>query len=292
MKRAKNPFFSGFYRTVSDEGGRFRFSSILPDTYILYAFPDTLDLNYSGVYYLGDYQWNESNLIEVDGDVYDVDIVLPARQQGFAMGDGLIGGVFDYPETEFRAGAFYCTSWLRESGDVELCDGGLSNVGVLLLDATKQRILGFALTDEQGRFHFNGLPFGTYHVMADVPRYGRGMCEEITLSPEQPFVEDLHLYIDGRGRVAMRQKEPIIEKTPLAIFPNPVENTMTICGLQSVGNYTITVVDLLGNVMSSVEVKADLLGECQMKLGDLSRGVYFVTVTGTEGCRILKLVKK
>ena len=287
-----NPFFSGFYRTVSDEEGRFRFSSILPDTYILYAFPDTLDLHYSGVYYLGDYQWNESNLIGVDGDVYDVDIVLPARQQGFALGDGHISGVFDYPDIEFRAGAFYCSSWLRDSGDVDFCDGGLSNVGVLLLDATKQRILGFTLTDEQGRFRFNALPFGTYHVMADVPRYGRGMCEEITLSPEQPLVEGLHLYIDVRGRVAMRQNELYPEETPLVVFPNPVENMITISGLQSVGDYRVMLVDMLGKVVSSIEVKADLLGECQMELGELSRGVYFVTVTGAEGSRMLKLVRK
>jgi hypothetical protein len=287
-----NPFFSGFYRTVSDAEGRFAFNSLLPDTYILYAFPDTLDLIHAGVYYLGDYQWNESNMIVVDGDVYDVDVVLPSRQQGFALGTGSVGGVFDYPEMEFRAGAFYCVSWLRESGDVEYCNGGLSNVGVLLLDAAKQRILGFALTNERGRFHFNGLPFGTYHVMADVPRYGRGMCEEITLSPDQPTMENLHLYIDGRGRVAMRQNEPVSEEAPLALFPNPVEGMMTLCGLQSLVNYKVIVTDMLGNIVMIVDVKADLLGECQMELNDLSRGIYFMTVTGAEGSQALKFVKK
>ena len=287
-----NPFFSGFYRMVSDAEGRFAFNSLLPDTYILYAFPDTLDLVYAGAYYLGDYQWNESNMIVVDGDVYDVDVVLPSRQQGFAVGIGSIGGVFDYPEMEFRAGAFYCASWLRESGDVEYCNGGLSNVGVLLLDAAKQRILGFALTDERGHFHFNGLPFGTYHVMADVPRYGRGICEEITLSPEQPVVENLHLYINSRGHVAMRQYEPVSEEASLAVFPNPVEDRMTLCDLQSLVNYRITITDVLGYVVMNVDVKADLLGECQMELNDLSRGIYFMTVTSAEGSRTLKFVKK
>jgi len=286
-----NPFFSGFYRTVSDEEGRFSFNSLLPNTYILYAFPDTLDLNHAGVYYLGDYQWNESNMIQVDGNVFDVDIVLPDRHQGLILGEGRIGGVFDYPEMEFRAGAFYCSSWLHDSGDVEYCNGGLSNVGVLLLDATKQRILGFTLTDAHGQFHFNALPFGTYHVMADVPRYGRGMCEEIALSPEQPSAEDLHLYINGRGRVAMRHNEPISEEISLSVFPNPVRNLLTISGLQSIGDYSVTLTDVLGNVVMTVEVKADLLGECQMELGSLSQGIYFLTVKGVEGSQVLKLVK-
>ena len=287
-----NPFFFGFYRTVSDEDGYFSFNSLLPDTYILYAFPDTLDLNHSGVYYLGDYQWNESNMIRVDGNVFDVDIALPDRQQGLVLGDGRISGVFDYPETEFRAGTFYCSSWLRESGDVEFCDGGLSNVGVLLLNGTKQRVLGFTLTDEQGRFHFNSLPFGSYHVMADVPRYGRGMCEEISLSPEQPSLEDLHLYIDGRGRVALRHDEPSFEEISLALFPNPAGDIVTLNGLQRLGDYTVTVADVLGNAVMTIVVKANLLGECQMEMGGLSQGVYFLTVTGTEGSMVLKFVKK
>ena len=287
-----NPFFSGFYRTVSDEEGHFSFNSLLPNNYILYAFPDTLDLNYAGVYYLGDYQWNESNMIRVDGNVFDVDIVLPDRQQGLILGEGRIAGMFDYPEMGFRAGAFYCSSWLHESGEVEYCNGGLSNVGVLLLDATKQRILGFALTDAQGQFHFNGLPFGTYHVMADVPRYGRGMCEEIALSLEQPSVEDLHLYINGRGRVALRRDGQISEETSLSVFPNPVKGLLTIIGMQSLENYSVTLADVLGNVVMKVEVKADLLGECQMKLGSLSKGIYFLSVNSVEGIQVLKLVKK
>ena len=128
--------------------------------------------------------------------------------------------------------------------------------------------------------------------MADVPRYGRGMCEEITLSPEQPTMENLHLYIDGRGCVAMRQNEPVSEEESLALFPNPVEGMMTLCGLQGLVNYRITITDVLGNVVMNVEVKADLLGECQMELDDLSRGVYFMMVTGAEGSQALKFVRK
>ena len=287
-----NPFFSGFYRTVSDEEGRFSFGSLLPDNYILYAFSDTLDLNHSGVYYLGDFQWKESNMISVDGNVLDVDIVLPDREQGFTGGTGSIGGVFDYPETDFRAGAFYCHSWLRESGDVEFCNGGLSNVGVLLLDATKQRILGFTLTDEYGRFRFKGLPFGTYHVMADVPRYGRGLCEEVALSPDQPCVADMHLYIDGRGRVAMRPNDLVLEDALPVLFPNPVKDVMTIRGLQALGYYSVLLTDALGDVMLSIEVKADLFGECQIEAGGLAQGIYFLTVAHATERHVLKFVKR
>ena len=287
-----NPFFSGFYRTVSDEEGGFSFNTLLPDTYILYAFSDTLDLNHAGAYYLGDSQWNESNMIRVDGNVYDVDMVLPSRQSGFAVGAGHIGGVFDYPEMNFRAGDFYCSSWLLDSGDMEFCNGGLSNVGVLLLDASMQRILGFTLTDAKGRFRFNGLPFGTYHVVADVPRYGRGICEQVALSPDEPSVEDLHLYINNRGRVSMRQNGTMQEETLLALFPNPVQDKLIVSGLQVHGNYTITITDALGRLVNMVhEVRCNPQGECQVKVDGLQRGVYFLTVKGAERTDVLKFVK-
>lgn len=287
-----NPFFLGFYRTVSDEEGRFAFNALLPNTYILYAFPDTLDLNHAGTYYLGDNQWNESNMIRVAGNVYDVDLVLPDCQEELMSGEGRICGVFDYPEAEFRAGDFYCDSWLRESGDEEYCDGGLSNVGVLLLDGAKLRILGFTLTDAHGRFRFNSLPFGTYHVMADVPRYGRGMCEQVALSPEQPSAEDLHLYIDNRGRVSMRHYGPADDEGVLSLFPNPVDERVTISGLKVQGEYAITVTDVLGRVVKAAEgLVGDLLGECPVEMGDLPQGVYFLTVRGTEGTEVLRFVK-
>ena len=286
-----NPFFSGFYRTVSDEDGRFRFESLLPDTYILYAFPDTVDLVAGGAYYLGDYQWNESNMIVVDGDVYDVDIVLPSLQQGVAMGTGRISGVFDYPDEPFRASDFYCEPWLREGDGKRYCEGGLSNVGVLLLNANKQRLLGFALTDAKGRFRFNSLPFGTYHVLSDLPRYGRGMCEQIVLSPEQPDVANLHLFVDRNGRVAMRQDVVSTDRRVL-VFPNPVEKDLVVNGLLCSEEYLVTVSNSMGSVVLPPQIlKSNLLGEVEFSVQGLSRGLYFVTVSGKSETWMIKFVK-
>ena len=287
-----NPFFSGFYRTRSDEEGRFRFESLLPDIYVLYAFADTLDVRAGGAYYLGDFQWNESNMIAVDGNVYDVDIDLPVVEQGFAVGGGLIAGVFDYPEQHFRAGDFYCTSWLREDEELSFCDDGLSNVGVILLNSTKQRLLGFTLTDASGSFRFGELPFGTYYVMADVPRYGRGLCEEITLSPEHPEIVDLHLYLNGRGQVAIRRQNEEMSLADLQIFPNPTSGGITVTGLKHLENYTITITNVVGDVVApQCRVHSDLLGECSLSVHGLPQGVYFVMLTGNDESAVLKFIK-
>lgn len=278
-----NPFVSGFYRTVSDDEGLFKFDALLPDTYILYAFPDTLEADAGGCYYLGDFQWNESNMIEMDGDVYDVDIDLPLMAQGFRTGVGVINGVFDYPENPFKARDFYCQPWLREGNDVSYCSEGLSNVGILLLNAGKQRILGFTLTGPDGHFNFTDLPFGTYYVMADLPRYGRGMCEEITLSPEQPSMSGLHLFIGSEGRVCLRPGfETVASK--LSLHPNPVDTELVVDGLKGNTVYQVTVMNLLGTtIMPTTTTHTNLLGELPMTVGELPPGVYFILVNdGTE----------
>ncbi len=288
-----NPFVSGFYRTVSDEAGFFKFDALLPDTYILYAFPDTLDADAGACYYLGDLQWNESNMIEVDGNVYDVDIVLPALVQGFNTGDGHIGGVFDMPDNPFKGRDFYCHSWLSEGSDNDYCDGGLSNVGLLLLNATKQRVLGFALTDYAGEFSFNNLPFGTYQVMADLPRYGRGMCEEITLSAEQPAVEGLHLFVNREGRVCMKYPNEVAALAQLHVYPNPTEDLLTVSGLDANAVYKVFVQNSLGvTVLSDVQVSSNLLGELQMSVGGLPAGMYCICVKGDSDLRMVKFVKR
>lgn len=288
-----NPFVSGFYRTLSDDDGFFRFDALLPDTYVLYAFPDTLDADVSGCYYLGDLQWNESNMIEVDGNVYDVDISLPVLMQGFNLGEGRITGLFDMPDSPFKARDFYCQPWLREGTDADYCSDGLSNVGVLLLNAGKERVLGFALTDEAGHFSFNHLPFGTYQVMADLPRYGRGMCEEITLSAEQPIVSGLHLFVNEEGRVRMRYEGDAPESKELSIYPNPVETELLIGGVKANTDYRVTVMDVLGlMVVPTTSLHSNLSGELPLTLGRLSAGVYFILVDDGVRPVMAKFVKR
>ena len=287
-----NPFMSGFYRTVSDEEGVFRFGALLPDTYILYAFPDTLDVEAGGCYYLGDLQWNESNMIVVDGDVYDVDVVLPPRVQGFDVGEGRIDGVFDFPEVTFKARDFYCQPWLRDGDGEAYCAEGLSNVGILLLNASKQRVLGFALTDRLGKFNFSHLPFGTYYVMADLPRYGRGMCEEITLSPEQPTVLDLHLFVNEEGKVRMRQDVADVTASETVVYPNPAEKEITVGGLKIQTEYIVCIYNSLGVAILERMTQTNLLGECTVSVADLPVGIYFVRLTDPTENRMVRFVKR
>ena len=287
-----NPFFSGFYRTMTDEEGRFSFEALLADTYILYAFPDTLQHRASGSYYHGDWLWSESNMIDVVGNVSDVDLELPAVAAGFSDGLCIVEGCFEMPETNFRARDFYCQPWLRADDETEYCSDGLSNVGVMLLNGTKQRVLGFALTDAEGRFRFSGLPFGTYFIVADLPRYGRGCVQQITLSPEQPAAEGLRLFIDDRGKVVMRCQSDGTEPKSLAAVPNPTSGNLTINGLQALESYAVSVCNVTGSlVMPQCSMQADMIGELSIDVTHLADGIYCIVLNGGSGIVMLKFAK-
>ncbi len=165
-------------------------------------------------------------------------------------------------------------------------------MGILLLNATKQRVLGFALTDYKGKFSFRDLPYGTYHVMADLPRYGRGLCEEITLSPEQPSALDLHLYVSEEGKVRMRQDNADMLVSEISVFPNPAEEKIIITGLDGQTEYDIRVINNLGVVVAESKVQTNLLGECAIIVVDLPMGIYFVHAICPTESKMVKFVKR
>lgn len=286
----ENDFVSGFYRTVSDENGAFSFGTLLADTYALYAFPDTLDLTCGASYYLDDLLWNESDLIKVNGNVFDVDIKLPEILPAFSSGIGLIGGVFDYPEADFKAGGFYCQPWLREGDTDAYCAEGLSNVCVVLLNSTKERVLGFTITDERGHFLLRNLLFGSYYVLADLPRYGRGMCESVTISPEESQITDLHLFVNREGCVAMRRdSQNTMEE--ITVFPNPAIDVLTLSGLPKKKKYQLTIANVLGEILVSETVFADSYGNILLSISDLQKGLFVLHLQNDDFETCVRFVK-
>ena len=282
-------FATGFYRTVSDEQGVFSFGALLPDTYILYALPDTLDFEMAGAYYLGDLQWNESNMIVVNGNVYDVDVALP-EVLPMAFGDGTVSGWFEMPETVFKAKDFYCQSWLH-ADSVEYCTEGLSNVSVVLLNATRQRILGFTLTDSRGRFSFRHLPYGTYYLMADLPRYGRGFCAPVTLSVAHPDERDLRLFVNGQGRVAMACQGENLDETGVQLYPNPANDALVVNGLAVNEYYSILIMNSLGDIVKNEVSYPRADGSVVIGVGALPCGVYFLQLESASARVVTKFVK-
>ena len=286
----ENDFVSGFYRTVSDENGVFGFGTLLADTYAVYAFPDTLDLSCGGSYYLDDLLWNESDLIKVNGNVHDVDIKLPEIQLAFSSGNGLISGVFDYPDADFKAESFYCQSWLRDGVSDEYCVEGLSNVCITLLNSTKERVLGFTVTDGRGKFSLHNLLFGSYYVLADLPRYGRGSCEAVAISPDEPQITDLRFFVNRKGAVAM-QRGNQVALDEITVFPNPAVDELTVSGLPKTEKYQLTIVNVFGEILISEMCFSDSQGNILLSVNNLPKGMFILRLQNEGLGKSVRFVK-
>jgi hypothetical protein len=119
------------------------------------------------------------------------------------------------------------------------------------------------------------------------------MCEEIILSPNQPLVEDLHLFITQEGRVSMRYQNNIQLPTDLEVYPNPAEETVVVRGLSSNTTYNVSVMNSLGiAILPETQMSSDLLGELPISVSKLSSGIYFIQVRGNKGTMMAKFVKR
>ncbi len=287
------PYLSGFYRTVADSEGYFKFNRLIAGQYVLYAFTDTLENQSGGSYYLNKLQWQNATSINLNGNAFDIDIALPPVATTFPEGTARISGTFDTPSGDFKAFNFYCKSWIRDAGDVVYCDGGLSNVSVSLMNMDQSHLLAYTITDQNGNFCFSNLPYGTYLLMSDVPRYGIGTSRTIVLSPDNQNVDDVHLFIDEGGKVEAKGISPYSNgtATPCVLFPNPVEETLFVAGLPDDGAYSYRIIDCQGVEMKAISQPSRMLGLVTIDVSFLERGLYLLVMEANGVTSIERFVK-
>lgn len=285
-----NPFFNGFYRTATDEEGFFNLDIIGGD-YILYALPDTTDASTAGAYFWKRFSWDDAERIHANGNVYDVDIYLSPTLTDMPAGTASIKGSFEMPTTQFRAMDFYCQSWF-ESSSSSSCENGLSNISILLMDADHRHVVDFAMTDAQGRFSFDDLPFGTYCLVSDVPRYGKALHTTIELNPDNPSLDDVVLYIDNHGDVSLRlTNEDVIDVEFPMVYPVPVDDVLFVTGLDKFERYVIYILDQMGVIRKYETALSDEYGGFNLDVAHLHKSVYTLVVENSVSQHVFKFVK-
>jgi myo-inositol-hexaphosphate 3-phosphohydrolase len=75
---------------------------------------------------------------------------------------------------------------------------------------------------------------------------------------------------------------PIVKEGNISIYPNPVNSILLIDGIQ--GNTTITVYDLAGKMLSTINTSKDF----ELNVSDLQIGMYFIKI----GSNTLKFIKE
>jgi hypothetical protein len=263
------PFRAGILST----DGNFKFNALPAGDYYLYAIPDKLYYPaYLPTYFFNNLHWENAHKIGLNENTYDVDIDLGRSTVQLPSGEGSILG--------------YCTS---KPGSSVSC----GDVSVLLYDKLMKNVLDWEPVNDGSDFRFRNLPFGSYILACEKAGSPLFISEAITISPTHPGIENIELLCLEEGyRFSLPPDftnssghgEP-------GVFPNPVEDILTITGLNEPGSYLI----LLSNSQGSVK-KYSLEGEGLKNkllfLRSLPSGLYIIEVWKDNNCLLRqKLIK-
>ena len=280
----------------TDLNGFFRLNRVTEGNYVLYAVPDTLRTNDAVPgYYADKLRWQNAWNFHLDANTYDVDIMLPSVDYVLPEGEGSVSGYFVLPDTRLFAKDIYCNSWFGEQGTLTFCDGGLSNITVLLYNSTGSKLLDYALTDENGNFYFSHLPYGSYLIDAEKAGYETTVSSLITLSPDHPDETGVVIELNGNKKIGIRRTETPLPGNKSAVWPNPAGDYIFIPVSEQVnGMVTVEIYNLMGWLIQKQVITKEQNGQPYIKLNiaKLNPGLCFVRITGKGAASSYTFIKK
>lgn len=280
-----------------ESDGSFRFEKVMTGNYYLYAVPDTNNPdNVVPGYYVNKLRWQSSYLLPVDADVYDIDIHLPAVDFLLPTGEASISGHMDIPvdivaNSKFNS-EIYCIPWFDYSNSV-FCREGLSNITVLLFNHTKLKLLDYTLTNEQGDFYFNRLPYGSYVVDAEKAGFLSIPSPVITLSPEHKNETGIVLEINQQ-KIGFSFGSNTSPENSIMVFPNPASNEINIPYTNPLLlSLQIEVYDLFGNSVLKCDIPSGKASSIfKLDITGLSPGLYFGQIINSNLTAHFRFVKR
>lgn len=233
--------------------GVFRFNDLYAGNYRFYAIPDTLDSDgFMPAYYAGKQKWQHAYVLPLVADTYHVEIELNISGFQLPSGNASIAGRFELPGSISGLGN-YCQPWFTD--DFQLyCDGGLSNVTIILYNDKYNIPMDFALTDHEGRFIFRNLPYGNYFIDAEMPGYETTGAFPVGVNQEIKDIRDVSLYIDYNNKIGIYI--PDQDFVNARVYPNPTRDVIHVqcaCTVQATVHIEIF-------TMTGLKVPAKIIG--------------------------------
>lgn len=279
-----------FDAVSSVDNGYFRFDKLMTGEYYLYSIPDTnSSIGFLPGYYANKVHWNNSYIINVNADVYDVDISLQKNNYSLPVGEGSISGSVETFSLQQYNYEIYCSPWLEES-DNEFCVNGMSNITVFLYDASLAKILDYTLSDNFGNFYFKNLPYGDYRLLGEKAGLESVSSEIISLNYENQSETNIVLQISGEKiDFASKQNDDINEAI---VFPNPVNDILYISHSITQSDVMIEIFDLSGKkIFVTKEQYSSKSQPISVYLPYLKKGLYLGRIISENETSSFKFLK-
>ncbi len=291
-KRIDNSGFSLLSATNSEITGDFVFTDLFEGSYVLQAIPDTNSNQLSAIYYAADLVWEQAHKIQLDAWTEDVDLRLNELSYSLPQGRNRIFGRFNLPEDGLTEASVYCNDWFDRNGQLQYCDGGLSNIVVHLFNPGLNAVLASTLTDAQGRFYFDELPYGSYRLYADLTGYPMITSEVIGFAPETPATAQVIFeLIQKKISAAISYTDDVTSVSINSVTPNPVKNELLV--RHNFSEITsLKIYDLTGQIVFEDPGKVkNLDNTVRLNVSGLINGIYLIVLQDANQSISLKFVK-
>ena len=250
--------------TKADTLGYYWFYEVPAGKYFAKARLDiTSDLygKFMPTYFRNTYMWNEAEEIIINNDNnYECDIWLRPTT-GIVTGQGEITGSI-----------IYDTSLVRTpipAGDIEI-----------ILLSSQGDFLTCKLTNLQGQFNFNSIPFGTYQLYPDVSGISTTSMY-VTISEEKPSEDNINLIIfPNEITFSINENNSDFIENSVLLYPNPVTDQARISlEMKKTSGVEIRITDMSGKMVYQSNSMLTI-GKQQIILpvGMLPSGIYQVVL--------------
>lgn len=261
--------------------GSYTFANVTPGAYNLRVTLDTvLHPGTYPTYFDSVYMWSDATIISAPCTNYDLDMQLMVLNNGLGDITGTIG----------NSGEIFKTS---KSGSIPYV-----GAHVYLVSQSDNKVYGFELTNTEGKFHFSGVPDGTYNIMIDAPGLLMEAVRNVTISPtNRVFINQS--YIVGANKIIISENPLPVTENPIvggvSVRPNPINGPFIANFALNTGAYiTADLFNALGQRIMGVYSGQMLPGMQQIE-GDISslpNGVFYLRlVTNSTDVVVRKLVK-
>jgi hypothetical protein len=229
--------------------------------------------------YYGDVlYWDEASYIDPwsnPNQFYDITMVTGNNPGG----PGFIGGLVSEGAN------------LKADDDTEGEGDPIADMEILLLYENGNGVTHIR-TDEEGKFEFDNLDWGTYMVMMEVPGMERAWYL-VTLSPDNPMVEGLSFELNETDITITATNKLEQARFEVMLFPNPVTDKVMV-QLEDLpaGNTELLLRNAQGQLLQQFQEKTSGGAfSAEFQLGDMPSGLYWIEINTVNGRVVEKLIK-
>lgn len=255
--------------TTIDVNGAYDFQNIPAGAYNIRITLDTLA--YPGtfpVYYDSAVFWNDATIVSLPCNNGPLNV--QARELPFNNGQGALAGVFqiDNPLQQQRFPL-----------------SPAAGIAVYLVNDADNSIQAFAYTDVLGMYRFQNIPNGNYHILPDVPGLPVVSFHNIQIDNQAYQFAGLDYVMDETSIYSVLATGIQQPTEGLVVYPNPVHGGTLM--VQNIGlDAQVSLFDMQGRQVFSAIGN----GNINVPVGNLSNGVYTLSVKNGEGVRTQRVV--